>query len=98
MRTRPQSKIPRRLAAFSLIEIIGVMTVLVILGTILISTTPRQLDAAAISIERTNLLSFASSLQNTIVRNRYIPGTGDIANVISSELGVTVADIMVNAR
>jgi prepilin-type N-terminal cleavage/methylation domain-containing protein len=83
---------------FSLIEMIGVLTVLAILATVVISTTTTRLDITAGNLETTNLVNYASALQRTVLRNRYVPGTNDIAQVIATELGMDLKDVKVNAR
>jgi type II secretory pathway pseudopilin PulG len=83
---------------FTMIEMIGVLAVLAILATIIISATPRQLDIAAGNLESTNLVNYANALQNSILRNRYIPGTSDVTNAIATELGMDVKDVSINAR
>jgi type II secretory pathway pseudopilin PulG len=81
-----------------MIEMIGVLAVLAILATIIISATPRQLDVVATNLESTNLVNYANALQNSILRNRYIPGTNDMAQVIATELGMDVKDVNINGR
>jgi hypothetical protein len=77
---------------------IGVLAVLAILATILISTTTRSLDVAAASLERTNLVNYATALQKNILRNRYIPGTDTWYTNIASELDVNVWSVTNNSR
>src|SRR5436190_13116443 len=84
--------------AFTLIEIVGVLVVLCILTTIILSSTTRQLDIAAGDAESTNLVKFAAALQNSISRNRYLPGTNDMLQVIATELGIAVNDVALNPR
>jgi type II secretory pathway pseudopilin PulG len=81
-----------------MIEMIGVLAVLAILATIIISSTPRQLDIAAANLEGTNLVNYATALQNSILRNRYIPGTNDVIQVIATELGMDAKDVSTNSR
>ena len=44
------------------------------------------------------LASYATALQNNVLRNRYIPGRSDWANVIAAELGVNVSSVAINGR
>jgi type II secretory pathway pseudopilin PulG len=85
-------------AAFTLIEVIGILAVLAILATVIISTTTGRLDIAAASLESRNLVSYATALQNNILRNRYIPGASDWPTVIAAELGVNVSSVTNTAR
>ena len=88
----------KRSWGFSLIEMIGLVAILAILATVIISTTPRRLDIAAANLENTNLVNYAAALQNNILRSRYIPGTNDWATAIAAELGVNVSSVTSNAR
>ena len=86
------------LKGFTLIEMVGILAVLAILATVLVSTTSRSLDIAAGSQERTNLVNYATALRNNILRSRYIPGASDWATVIAGELGVNVWSVTNNSR
>src|SRR5207249_920235 len=48
-------------AAFTLIEMIGVLAVVAILATIIIWATPRQIDIVAGNLESTNLVKYATA-------------------------------------
>jgi type II secretory pathway pseudopilin PulG len=84
--------------AFTLIEVVGILAVLAILATIILSTTTQRLDIAAANLESTSLANCATALQNNILRNRYIPGPSDWATNIATELGVNVSSVTTNAR
>jgi type II secretory pathway pseudopilin PulG len=84
--------------AFTLIELIGVLAIIAILAIGFLSTTTRQVDITVAGQERTNLVSYATALQNSILRNKYIPGTNDWASVIATELGVSTTSVTTNAR
>src|SRR5258708_24622548 len=91
----------RKSRAFTLIEMIGVLVIVAILATVVISTTPRQIDIAAGNLESTNLINYASVLQNSILRNRYIPGitgTSNVVKMIATELGMDPNDVSTNSR
>jgi type II secretory pathway pseudopilin PulG len=83
---------------FTLIEVIGILAVLAILATVVLSTTTSSLDTAAANLENTNLVNYAAALQNSILRNRYIPGKNDWFTVIATELGVNVSSVTNTAR
>lgn len=88
-------------AAFSLIEMIGVLAILAILIAVIVSTTTRSLDFAAMNLESTNLVNFATAFQNSALRNRVIPGptgTKNWVQMIAAELGVSPSMVNNNAR
>src|ERR1051325_5882198 len=87
--------------AFTMIEVIGVLTVLAVVAAIALTALPRHIDVLATGLERTNLVNYATALQNSVLRNRLIPGAGtpnDITNVIAMELGMDVKDVTINLR
>src|SRR6266516_4143191 len=84
--------------AFTLIEMIGTLTVIAILATILVPVLIRQLDKIAGDQESAALKSFGDALQQSIMRNRYIPSDADWASRIAAELGVNVSNVTTNAR
>jgi prepilin-type N-terminal cleavage/methylation domain-containing protein len=84
--------------AFSLIELIGVLAILAIAAAFVFYSTTASLDVAVSIQENTALQSFAASLQNSALRNRYIPGTSDWYSVIATELGVSTNTVLYNLR
>lgn len=92
----PRSACPD--GAFTLIEMVGVLAVVMILASVVFATTIRQLDQIAGNQESTNLVVYASALQSSILRNRYIPGPSDWAQVIATEAGVNPVTVSTNAR
>ncbi len=95
-RARPAVGRPRGAAGFTLIEIIGVLAVVTILATVVFATTIKQMSLAADQQESTNLVRFATALQNSITRNRYIPGATDWASAIATELGADAGTVLTN--
>jgi hypothetical protein len=77
---------------------IGALTIVAILATVLVSATTRHMDLAAANLESTNLVNYAMALQNSVARNRYIPGTNDWASVIAGELGVSAYSVTNSPR
>ncbi len=84
--------------AFSLLEMIGVLAVLAILAAALVPALIRQMDKTAGDQESAALKSMGDALQQSIMRNRYIPGATDWAANIATELGVDVASVTNSPR
>jgi len=84
--------------AFSLIELIGVLAVIAILAAVAVPALIRQMDRIAGEQESAALKSFGDTLQQSILRKRYIPGASDWATNIATELGVDVANVTTNSR
>src|SRR5881394_3978393 len=63
----------RRHHAFSLIELIGVLAVTAILAAVMVPALIRQMDRIAGEQENVALKSVSDALQQSILRNRYIP-------------------------
>src|SRR5215475_5137630 len=86
--------------AFTLIEMIGVLAAIAILAVILVPLLIRQMDKVAGDKESASLKSMGDALQQSIQRNRRVPGASgwDWATNIANELGVNLSDITTNAR
>ncbi len=84
--------------AFSLIELIGVLTVIAILAAVLVPVLIRQMDKMAGDQESASLKSIGDALQQSIMRNRYIPSDSDWATNIAIELGVNISNVKTNGR
>src|SRR5262245_40024288 len=85
-------------SAFTLIEVIGNLTVIAILAAVLVTALIRQMDRRAGEQETASLRSMTDALRQSILRNRYIPTLTNLASTIATELGVNVSDITANAR
>src|SRR5439155_9058443 len=96
--TTPLLRSPASGRAFSLIELVGVLTVVAILAAALVPALIRQMDRIAGEQESAALKSFGDALQQSIMRNRYIPSGSDWATNIATELGVDIANITANSR
>ncbi len=71
------------------------------IGLLMIALVPaliRHLDRMASEQESAALKSFADALQQSILRNRSIPGDTDWATNIATELGVELANVTTTAR
>ncbi len=97
----PQCRRKLKCGGFTLIEVIGVLAILAIMATVIASTTTKHLDVAAANLESTNLVNFATALQNSVMRYRYIPGTTGTSNwvqMVAAELGLDTNSVTFNAR
>src|SRR6266516_250010 len=72
--------------AFTLIEMIGTLTVIALLATLLVPMLIRQMDKIAGDQESAALKSFGDALQQSILRNRYITNATDWATQTATEL------------
>src|SRR6266568_5854032 len=88
----------RRHRAFSLIEMIGVLAVIAILAAALAPSLVRQMDKTAGDQESAALKSFGDALQQSIMRNRYIPSATDWASTVATELGVDTTAVTDSPR
>ena len=84
--------------AFSLIEMIGVLAVIAILAAALAPSFVRQMDKTAGDQESAALKSFGDALQQSIMRQRYIPSATDWASAVATELGVDIAAVTNSPR
>ena len=93
MTSRPSTR-----GGFTLIELVGILAVIVILATVIVSTTVKQLDIVAGDLESASLSKYAVALQSNIQRNRYVPGGTEMAQRIATELGIDLKDVTTNPR
>lgn len=85
-------------AAFSLVEMIGVLAILTVILMAMVATTTRSLDFAARNLESTNLVTFGTAFQNSALRTRVIPGTNAWVQMIAAESGVNPYLVNTNGR
>jgi type II secretory pathway pseudopilin PulG len=85
-------------AAFSLIELIGVLAIGLILASIIAVVTVRNIDQGVSNQEAQTLQNFATALQNSIQRSRYIPDATDWYVSVATEMGVSTNFVLYNIR
>src|SRR5262245_61007363 len=86
------------LRGFTLIELIGVLTVLAILAALLIPALIKQMDRLAGEQEAANLKLIGDALRQSILRNRYIPDTSVWVDTIVAETGLRRSQVNSNQR
>jgi type II secretory pathway pseudopilin PulG len=77
---------------------IGVLAVIAILAAVLVPAWLRQMDRVAGDNESAALKSFGEALQQSIMRDRYIPSDADWAANIAAEFGADVTYVTTNPR
>jgi type II secretory pathway pseudopilin PulG len=100
MRHRSQNHIFRRTrsAAFSLLELVGVLLVVAVLSAAAVPMLVREVDAAARGRELELLRQLGGGLTGAITRQGAIPGPSNWAAVASGTAGLASDDLMTNAR
>ncbi len=88
----------RGTAAFTLIEMIGVLAILAIMASIAAPVFIAKLDQAARTRDAAELNGLASALRSVILRTGYIPGTNDMPGVLAMEMGVATNQVLYNSR
>ena len=90
--------------AFSLVEMLGVMAILMIMCLAIMPALMRQIALAGQDAERNNLQQMAGALENYVLNNRLVPGTGTqpgagsvVFTNIASQLGWPIALLLTNA-
>src|SRR5207245_1430464 len=83
---------------WTLIELIGVLAVIAILLAVLLPALIRELDKLAADQESAVLKSLSDGLQQSAMRNRYIPSQADWASAGAAQVGMNVSDVSTNAR
>ena len=79
--------------AFTAIELVGVLTVLSLLGLALIPQVIKRIDHAAWERETSDLNTIADSYIQSSLRNKTIPGTNTWASSVASYMSVPVTGI-----
>lgn len=98
---RPCSQPPSRTraaAGFSLIELLGALTILTILAMALAPVMVREYDRHARERETKSLEALASGLRSHILRTRTIPSHNEYVQAVSTEIGMQTSDVLLNHR
>ena len=100
MRHRPLTPVSRRTrsAAFSLLELVGVLLVVAVLSAAAVPMLVREVDAAARGRELELLRQLGGSLERAITRQGSIPGPTNWADVAGGTAGLAPEDLVTNAR
>jgi hypothetical protein len=92
------SRRTRAAAGFSLIELLGALTILTILAMALAPVLVREYDRHARERETKSLESLASGLRSHILRTRTIPGHNEYVQAVATEIGMQISDVVLNHR
>ena len=88
----------RRTEAFSLIELIGVLTIIVLLATAAAPTFIKRIDHETINAERENLKRFSEALLRACLRDRIIRTAADWPQRIAGTLDSNPSQVSTNGR
>jgi type II secretory pathway pseudopilin PulG len=83
---------------FTLIEVIGLLAVIAILGVLLLPAFVGETDKSVADREIATLRSFGDALQQYVVASRTIPDETAWYTNVSSRLGVSPNDVLYNPR
>lgn len=86
----------RKASGFSLLELVGVMTVMSIMASVLMPSMIKQLHLAATEREDEDLHLISEALQEYILRTKQIPDEDSWIHAVAEELGWTEDKISAN--
>src|SRR5882724_9619800 len=84
---------PSLRSAFSLIEMIGVLAVIAILAAALVPNVIRRMEIAAWQTEASDLKVMADGLVKTILTDKQIPASTDIATKVATYLNMSINQV-----
>jgi type II secretory pathway pseudopilin PulG len=83
----------RQTNAFTLIEVVGVLAILTILGALALPAVIRQIDHAKLVREGVDLNTCAEALTRSIVRTKTVPLLSDIPTAMAKESALNIDQI-----
>jgi type II secretory pathway pseudopilin PulG len=88
----------RAAAGFSLIELLGALTILTILAMALAPVLVREYDRHARERETKSLETLAAGFRSHVLRTRTIPGHNEYIQAVATEIGMQTSDVVLNHR
>ncbi|MCX8107572.1 MAG: type II secretion system GspH family protein, partial [Verrucomicrobiae bacterium] len=83
---------------FTLIEFIGVLAILTIIGTIVTENVLARIARQVRETEASNLAAFGDALRKSIIRTKRIQGAGELPAQMAEELALPVSQVVVNRQ
>jgi|GEM_PF-1000533 len=80
--------------AYTLIELIGVLAIIAILGLIVTENVLEKVKRQARQTEGDNLATFADAMRRSVVRTKSIPGAGNMPAQIAAELSLPMSKVL----
>lgn len=93
----PRSPVAQ-LRAFSLVEMLGVLTVITIMAMAVMPTLLRRIDKAAKDTESAALQQLGAGLKEYILDSRTVPSAATVHSNIANELGLQTSQVASNSR
>lgn len=84
--------------AFTLVEMLGVLAVILILALVITPVLLQQLNTAAKQTEAANLATLANGYRNYVMNNRSVPAASTVFSNIAGQIGWSVFQTVTNAR
>src|SRR5262249_28274024 len=84
-------------AAFTLIEMLGVLGILAILASMLLPSVIRQVNRANATKEATNLGTLADAMTRSVLRTKAIPLAANIPAALATEANLGLIQIISNS-
>lgn len=85
-------------AAWTLIELMGVLTIISILAVILVPVLVQQVDRATRLEEEARLETMAAGFEEAVMRTKTIPGGTNWADFLGNQLGWQAQEVLANRR
>lgn len=89
---------PNRARGISIIEVVGVMAVLAVLGAVVTENILEKMRLAAREAERTSLATLAGAVEKNIIRTKSIPAVANLPAVVAADLAVPVLRVQQSAQ